>query len=78
MCSWRIRSGSRDANRSDHSSRQDSLGNKEKEIRKMTAYCVKCRRKVNPEGAKKVRSKNGRMMLRGKCPICGTNVVRFI
>ena len=44
----------------------------------MTAYCVKCRRKVTPDNAKKVRTKNGRMMLKGKCPICGTTVVRFV
>lgn len=44
----------------------------------MTAYCMKCRRAVTPEGAKKVRAKNGRMMLKGKCPICGTTVQRFI
>jgi len=44
----------------------------------MTAYCVKCRRKVTPDNAKKVKTKNGRTMLKGKCPICGTTVVRFV
>lgn len=42
------------------------------------AYCVKCKRKVEMEGAKEVTTKNGRRALRGRCPACGTTVMRFI
>ena len=51
--------------------------NKEKEDKEMTAYCVKCRRKVTPEQVKKVTVKGGRHAIKGKCPICGTTVMRF-
>ena len=41
------------------------------------AYCVKCREKREFEG-EVVTSKNGRKAARGKCPVCGTTVQRFL
>lgn len=42
------------------------------------AYCVKCRHMVDISGAKKVKLKNGRWAMKGKCKKCGTKVFRFI
>ena len=42
------------------------------------AYCVKCKKKVNISGAKKVTFKNGRKAMRGNCPKCNTKVFRFV
>lgn len=46
----------------------------------MEAYCVKCKKKVTVPDSEAVRvvTKNGRLMLKGKCPECGTNVNRFL
>lgn len=41
------------------------------------AYCMKCKGKVTPKDFKKTTSDKGRCMMRGKCPKCDTNVVRF-
>ncbi|HXX05845.1 MAG TPA: DUF5679 domain-containing protein [Candidatus Bathyarchaeia archaeon] len=42
-----------------------------------TAYCVKCRKKVEIANAKEVKLKNGRPAVKGTCPKCGTNVFRI-
>ncbi|MGH2558428.1 MAG: DUF5679 domain-containing protein [Thermomicrobiales bacterium] len=42
------------------------------------AYCVKCREKREIKDAEEVTMKNGRHALQGKCPVCGTKVVRMI
>jgi len=42
------------------------------------AYCVKCREKVKMKNGKETTTKNGRKMMKGKCPDCGTTVNRFI
>ena len=42
------------------------------------AYCVKCREKQNMVSAKKVKTKKGRFMMKGICPVCGTKMNRFI
>ncbi|HET6458934.1 MAG TPA: DUF5679 domain-containing protein [Nitrosopumilaceae archaeon] len=42
-----------------------------------TAYCVKCRKKVEIAGPKEVKLKNGRPAVKGTCPKCGTNVFRI-
>ena len=47
-------------------------------MKQNTAYCVRCRKKITPSGATNSRSKNGRLMLRGRCPICDTKVVSFL
>lgn len=44
----------------------------------MQAYCVSCRKNVDMVDAKEVLTKNKRHAMKGKCKICGTNVMRFI
>lgn len=40
-------------------------------------YCVKCKAKRDFEGEVSV-SKNGTNIAKGKCPVCGTVVTRFL
>ena len=44
---------------------------------KYEAYCVKCRAKREFEG-EEVTLKNGRRAAQGKCPVCGTKVMRIL
>ena len=39
-----------------------------------TAYCMKCRKKVDIKDAKQITLKNGRPAVQGVCPVCGTKV----
>ena len=41
------------------------------------AYCVKCKAKREFEG-EVVTLKNGRKAAKGKCPVCGTTVMRIL
>jgi hypothetical protein len=41
------------------------------------AYCVKCKAKREFEG-EEVTLKNGRRAAKGKCPVCGTTVMRIL
>ena len=41
------------------------------------AYCVKCKAKRTFEG-EVVTLKNGRKAAKGKCPVCGTTVMRIL
>lgn len=41
------------------------------------AYCMKCRKKVEIKGAKKIVMKNKRPATSGVCPNCGTKVFRI-
>ena len=43
----------------------------------VTAYCVKCREKVDVKHPKQVKLKNGRAAIQGTCPKCGTKVFRM-
>ncbi|MFQ5648239.1 MAG: DUF5679 domain-containing protein [Candidatus Aenigmatarchaeota archaeon] len=43
----------------------------------VTAYCVKCRKKVEIKGPTKVTLKSGRPATKGTCPVCGTKVFRI-
>jgi len=43
-----------------------------------TAYCVKCKAKVDIKGAKKVTMKNGRPAMKGTCSKCGTGVYKIL
>ncbi|MCZ6583569.1 MAG: DUF5679 domain-containing protein [Thaumarchaeota archaeon] len=43
----------------------------------VTAYCVKCRKKVEMKDPKEVKFKNGRPAAKGTCPDCGTKVFRI-
>lgn len=42
------------------------------------AYCVKCKEKRQIDDAQVVEMENGRRAAKGKCPVCGTNVTRFL
>jgi hypothetical protein len=41
-------------------------------------YCVKCRQKRSIKDGKVEKTKSGRSMVKGDCPVCGTKVTRFI
>jgi len=41
-------------------------------------YCVKCRTKRQITDGKVERTANGRPIAKGKCPVCGTTVTRFM
>ncbi len=43
----------------------------------MTAYCMKCRTKVEIKYPTKVTMKNGKPATKGVCPTCGTKVFRI-
>ena len=42
-----------------------------------TAYCMKCRKKVDIKNSTPVTLKNGRPAIQGVCPTCGTKVFRI-
>ena len=44
----------------------------------MDAYCVKCKAKKEMKDAQKVKMKNGRPAMKGKCPDCGTGLYRIL
>ena len=41
-------------------------------------YCLKCKTKTDTFEIKQIKSKNNRLMLQGKCVLCGTTKSRFI
>ena len=41
-------------------------------------YCVKCRTTRTVKNATVKEAANGRRMAQGICPVCGTNVTRFL
>lgn len=43
-----------------------------------TAYCVKCKEKVEMSNAQKVTMKNGRPAMKGTCSKCGTGVYKIL
>jgi NAD-dependent SIR2 family protein deacetylase len=43
----------------------------------LEAYCVKCKAKREFEG-EETTLKNGRKAAKGKCPVCGTTVMRIL
>jgi Domain of unknown function (DUF5679) len=50
---------------------------KEVNMAQYEGYCVKDKRKVQFEG-EVVTLKNGRQAAKGKCPVCGTTVMRIL
>jgi len=42
------------------------------------AYCVRCKAMKTMSAATKVRMKNGRFAMKGKCPKCGTGMFRIL
>jgi len=41
-------------------------------------YCVKCKTKNEISGAVEETMKNGRRAIKGKCPVCGTVIFKFL
>lgn len=52
-----------------------SFGEKNKFM--VEAYCVKCKKKVEIKGPKKITMKSGKPATTGICPKCGTKVFRI-
>ena len=44
----------------------------------MEAYCVKCKAKKEIKDPQKVKMKNGRPAMKGRCPDCGTGLYRIL
>ena len=44
----------------------------------MLAYCLKCRTNKESKNPKVVRTKNGKIMLLSKCPVCDSKKSKFI
>ena len=44
----------------------------------MEAYCVKCKAKKEMKDGQKVKMKNGRPAMKGRCPDCGTGAYRIL
>jgi DNA-directed RNA polymerase subunit RPC12/RpoP len=42
-----------------------------------TAYCMKCKRKVDMKDPRQVSLRNSRPAVEGVCPVCGTKVFRI-
>ena len=42
------------------------------------AYCVKCKASRKMIGAELVTSKNGKPAAKGRCPVCGTTMMKFL
>ena len=44
----------------------------------MKTYCIKCRKDTENIDTKMVRTKNNRLIMQSKCPVCGINKSRFV
>ena len=44
----------------------------------MKAYCVRCSRDTENIDPKMVRTKNNRLIMQSKCPVCGIKKSRFV
>ena len=44
----------------------------------MKTYCVKCGRDTENIDTKMVRTKNNRLIMQSKCPVCGIKKSRFV
>jgi hypothetical protein len=42
------------------------------------AYCVKCKASRKMSGGQIVTTKNGKSAVKGKCPVCGTTMMKFL
>ena len=41
-------------------------------------FCVKCKKQQEMSDAQNVTLKNGRMAVKGKCPVCGTVMCKIL
>ena len=44
----------------------------------MKTYCVKCRKDTGNIDPKMFRTKNNRLIMQSKCPVCGIKKSRFV
>ena len=44
----------------------------------MKIYCVKCRKDTENIDPKMVKTKNNRLIMQSKCPVCGIKKTRFV
>ena len=44
----------------------------------MEAYCVKCKTTRKMTEIQMVTTKNGKPAAKGKCPVCGTTMMKFL
>ena len=44
----------------------------------MLTYCVKCRKTTENLHSKIFKTKNGRLIMKSKCPVCGIKKSRFV
>ena len=44
----------------------------------MLTYCVKCRKNTENLNSKMFKSKNKRLIMQSKCPVCGIKKSRFV
>ena len=44
----------------------------------MKTYCVKCGRDTENVAPKMVRTKNNRLIMQSRCPVCGIKKSRFV
>ena len=44
----------------------------------MNTYCVKCKRDTENLNSKMFRTKNNRLIMESKCPVCGIKKSRFV
>ena len=44
----------------------------------MNTYCVKCKRDIGNLNSKIFRTKNNRLIMQSKCPVCGIKKSRFV
>ena len=44
----------------------------------MKTYCMKCRKDTENIDPKMVRTKNNRLVMQSKCPVCGIKKSRFV
>ena len=44
----------------------------------MLFYCVKCRKNTENLNSKTFKTKNGRLIMQLKCPVCGIKKSRFV
>ena len=44
----------------------------------MLTYCIKCRKKTENLNSKIFKTKNGRLIMQSKCPVCGIKKSRFV
>ena len=44
----------------------------------MLTYCVKCRKSTENLNSKPFKTKNNRLIMQSKCPVCGIKKSRFV